>query len=305
MQNLNDLYYFAKVAEHGGFSAAARILGLPKSTLSRRISALEEQLGVRLIQRSGGRFALTEVGQRYVRHCAGMIAEAEAARQVVEEMRIEPSGLLRVSCPIALAQSRVSGIISRFLLAYPRVVVQLIATNRPVDLIEEAIDVALRVRFPPLEDSALVMRTLAKSPQVIVARPALLERSGRPIAPKDLARFDSMDLTRATGRHVWELTDSDGRSVSVPFMPRFVTDDLVTLRRAATDGVGIVQLPEYLVRDHLEQGLLEPALPSWTPRTGIIHAVFPSRRGLAKTVREFVDFLVEELEADSADSGLR
>jgi DNA-binding transcriptional LysR family regulator len=114
-----------------------------------------------------------------------------------------------------------------------------------------------------------------------------------------------MDLTRATGRHVWELVDSDGRAVSVPFMPRFVTDDLVTLRRAATDGVGIVQLPEYLVRDHLEQGLLEPALPSWTPRTGIIHAVFPSRRGLAKTVREFVDFLVEELEADSADSGLR
>lgn len=302
MQNLNDLYYFAKVAEHGGFSAAARILGLPKSTLSRRIGALEEQLGVRLIQRSGGRFALTEIGQRYVRHCAGMIAEAEAARQVVEETRIEPSGLLRVSCPITLAQSRVSGIISRFLLAYPRVVVQLIATNRPVDVIEEAIDVALRVRFPPLEDSALVMRTLAESPQIIVARPALLERSGRPIAPKDLARFDSMDLTRATGRHVWELIDSDGRAVSVPFMPRFVTDDLVTLRRAAIDGVGIVQLPEYLVRDHLERGLLEPALSDWTPRTGIIHAVFPSRRGLAKTVREFVNFLVDELETDCAES---
>ncbi|MBG0807893.1 LysR family transcriptional regulator [Methylosinus sp. H3A] len=302
MQNLNDLYYFAKVAEHGGFSAAARMLGMPKSTLSRRISVLEEQLGVRLIQRSGGRFALTEVGQKYVRHCAGMIAEAEAARQVVEETRIEPSGLLRVSCPIALAQSRVSGIISRFLLAHPRVVVQLIATNRPVDLIEEAIDVALRVRFPPLEDSVLVMRTLAKSAQIIVAQPALLERLGRPIAPMDLGRFDSMDLTRATARHVWELTDSDGRAVSVPFTPRFVTDDMVTLRRAAMDGVGIVQLPEYLVRDHLEQGFLEPALSDWTPRTGIIHAVFPSRRGLARTVRGFVDFLAEELKADSVVS---
>ena len=300
MQNLNDLYFFAMVAEHGGFSAAGRQLALPKSTLSRRVLALEERLGVRLIQRSGGRFALTEIGHAYVRHCAAMIAEAEAAQQVVDQTQAEPCGLLRVSCPISLAQSRISVIISRFLLAYPRVVIQLIATNRRVEVIEEGIDVALRVRFPPLDDSDLVMRTLATSAQVIVAQPALLERLGRPRMPEDLARFDSMDLIRASAKHAWDLTNSNEQAVLVPFTPRFVSDDMVTLCCAATGGVGIVQLPEYLVQDHLRQRTLETVLPSWAPRSGIIHAVFPSRRGLATKVRSFIDFVAEELKTASS-----
>lgn len=291
--NLNDLYLFAKVAEHGGFSAAARALGLPKSTLSRRVAALEQELGVRLFQRSGNRFTLTDIGLACLRRCEAMIAEAEAARHIVEQAQAEPSGLLRVSCPIALAQSRVSGTVARFLSENPRVSVQLIATNRRIDPIEEGIDVALRVRFPPIEDSNLVMRTLATSAQLIVARPALLDRLGRPSVPEDLTRFDSMDLIHS-GAHAWDFTNADGRKAIIRFAPRFVSDDMVALRHAAIDGVGVVRLPEYLVQDQIRRGELEALLPEWTPRPGIVHAVFPSRRGLATSVRNFVDFLAQD-----------
>ncbi|ACL63214.1 LysR substrate-binding domain-containing protein [Methylobacterium nodulans] len=293
MRNLTDLYYFAKVAEHGGFSAASRVLDQPKSTLSRRIAALERDLGVRLIQRTNNRFALTEIGSAYVAHCQAMIAEAQAAQQVVENWRAEPTGTLRVSCPIALAQARVSEIVARFMIAHPGVSVRFIATNRTVDLIEEGIDVALRVRFPPLEESDLVMRVLSDSTQAIVGAPALLDRLGRPSAPEALAGMDALDLIRQDRNHVWHLTHQDGRSVAIPFAPRLVSDDMLTLRQAAREGVGVVRLPTYLVQAALDKGDLEAVLPAWTPRSGIIHAVLPSRRGLARATRLFVDSLVE------------
>lgn len=298
MHNLTDLLLFAKVAEHGGFSPAARALDLPKSTLSRRISALEEAIGARLIQRTSSRFSLTEIGEVYLVHCRAIDAEAQAAQETVERWRAEPHGQLRVSCPIALAQARVSSMLSHFLLDYPKVAVRLIATNRRVDMIEEGIDVALRVRFPPLDDSDLVMRVLARSEQALVGQPALLARRDRPRHPDDLRGLEGIDLIRSETRHAWELGRADGHLASVPFAPRFTSDDMVTLRQAAIDGVGIVQLPVYLVRDHIAAGALERVLPDWTPTPGIIHAVFPSRRSLAPSVRGLIDFLAERFGAD-------
>jgi len=169
MQDLNDLYYFARVVEHGEFAPAGRALGMPKSTLSRRIALLEERLGSRLLQRSTRHFGMTEVGEVYYRHCVAMIAEAEAAQEAIDNTSAEPRGTIRVTCPISLMFSSVAPIISRYLAAHPQVRVQLSATNRRVDVIEEGVDVALRVRFPPLEcQSAFKLGSDATSMTVCV-----------------------------------------------------------------------------------------------------------------------------------------
>lgn len=297
MYDLNDLFYYARVVEHRGFAAAGRALGVPKSTLSRRITLLEERLGSRLLQRTTRQFAMTEIGAVYYRHCVAVISEAEAAQEAVENNRTEPRGLIRVTCPVSLMISLVSPIVSRFLMEFPLVRIQLSATNRRVDVIEEGVDVALRVRFPPLENEGLVMRRLADSQQILVASPALLSRFGRPSTPDELSPLPGMDLVRSSSKHVWELQDSTKAQQSILFEPRYVADDMYALRQAAIDGVGIVQLADYLVADQIASGELEPILPDWHLKSGIVHAVFPSRRGLSPAVRSFVDYLAAALKA--------
>lgn len=292
MQDLNDLYFFVQVVEHGGFAAAGRALGIPKSKLSRRISLLEERLGVRLIQRSSRRFTVTGIGRIYYGHCLAMVAEARAAQEAVDRTWAEPQGTVRISCPVSLAQSRLSRIVSCFLARYPRVRVHVEATNRRVDVIDEGLDVAIRVRPPPLDDSDLVVRVLASDSSVLVASPRLLDREGRPQGPDDLARFDSLSMTVPGDDHVWRLAGPDGAVLAVPHRPRLVTDEMMTLRQAALDGIGIVQLPELVVGEDIARGALEPILSAWAPPSGLIHAVFPSRRGLVPAVRHLIDFLV-------------
>ena len=291
MRDLNDLYYFTQVVEHGGFSAAGRALGLPKSKLSRRVAQLEDGLGVRLLQRSSRRFALTEMGQAYYRHCRAMVIEAEAADEVVEHSQAEPQGTIRVSCPVPLAQMRVGAIVADFLAAHPKVRIHLEATNRRVDVIEEGFDVALRVRQPPLEDSGLIVKVLEQDQRALVASPQFLERHGHPANPDDLAGLPSLAMTRPGGRHSWQLIDENGAEIEVVHQPRLVTDDMVVLRHAARQGLGIVQLPRLMVEADLREGLLEKTLTAWTPPRGLVHAVFPSRRGLVPAVRLFLDAL--------------
>jgi DNA-binding transcriptional LysR family regulator len=295
MQDLNDLYFFAKVVEHQGFAPAGRVLGTPKSTLSRRVSLLEERLGVRLLQRSTRRFTVTEIGQVYYRHCLAMVAEAEAAQEAVGRVQAEPQGLIRVSCPMTLSLTTVAPLVSRFLAKNPRVQIDYEVTNRRVDVIEERFDVALRVRLPPLESSDLVMKVLGESAQLLVGSPALLDRLGRPPSPADLTRFESLSFRLAGGEHAWRLTGPDGTVQAVPHSPRLTTDEMTTLRQAALDGVGIAQLPDYIVAADIARGDLEELLPDWSPPRGVIHAVFPSRRGLLPAVRGFIDFLAVEM----------
>ncbi|MGQ9365112.1 LysR substrate-binding domain-containing protein [Azospirillum sp. ST 5-10] len=290
MQDLNDLYLFAKVVEHRGFAAAGRALGLPKSKLSRRIAALEERLGVRLIQRSTRRFAVTEIGQNYHRHCLAVVAEAEAAQEAVDRVRTEPQGQVRLSCPGPLLQSHVGAMLTAFMAAHPRVRLHAEATMRRVDVIEEGFDLALRVRIPPLDDSDLVVRPLAPSAHVLVGAPSLFAGRRPPQTPADLAAFDSLDLP-ASGEHLWRLRGPDGTLVAVPHLPRLVTEDMETLRRAAVAGLGLVRLPQFLVQDDLADGALVAVLTDWNPPAGLIHAVFPSRRGLVPAVRSLIDHL--------------
>ncbi|MCI0432728.1 MAG: LysR family transcriptional regulator [Gemmatimonadetes bacterium] len=301
MQDLNDLYYFVQVVDHSGFAPAGRALGLPKSKLSRRIALLETRLAVRLIQRSTRRFKVTEAGQTFYGHCKAMLVEAEAALEAIEVTRSEPRGIVRVTCPVALLDARVGEMIAEFMVECPRVEVHLDATNRQVDVIAEGIDVAIRVRPPPLADTDLVMRVLADRGQCLVASPRLLERAGTPRVPADLTRLPSMDLGMPQNEHAWHLHGPDGAQATIHHQPRLITRGMLTLRAAAVAGVGVVQLPIMMVRDQLARGELVAVVPDWTPRREIIHAVFASRRGLLPSVRAFIDFLADRFQRVDED----
>ena len=298
MQDLNDLYYFAKVVEHGGFAPAGRALGEPKSKLSRRIALLEERLGVRLIQRSTRHFSVTEVGQTFYAHCRAMLVEAEAAAESIEMTRSEPRGVVPLSCPAMLLDFRVATMVADFMSRYPEVQVHLEATNRRVDVIAEGFDLAIRVRPPPLEDSELVLKVLAERTQCLVAAPALLERcEAMPHGPADLHLLPSLALGVPQSEHVWRLVGPDGATAEVPHQPRLVTRGMMALREDAIAGVGVAQLPTMIVREALDDGRLRQVAEGWAPPKEIIHAVFPSRRGLLPSVRLFIDHLAASFAA--------
>ncbi|AOJ12995.1 LysR family transcriptional regulator [Burkholderia vietnamiensis] len=300
-RDLNDLYYFVQVVEHGGFAPAGRALNLPKSKLSRRVALLEARLGMRLIQRSTRRFTVTDVGQTYYEHCRAMLVEADAADEAIALLHEEPRGIVRVSCPVALLDSLAGAMIAAFMVACPHVEIHLEATNRRVDVVGEGIDVAIRVRPPPLEDSDLALRVLAERGQCLVASPALLREHGAPAVPADLTRLPSLDHGLPQAAHVWRLRGPDQAQAEIHHQPRLVTGGMLALRAAAVAGVGVVQLPTMMVRDELARGELVNVLPDWAPRREIVHAVFASRRGLLPGVRALLDFLAArfaELEPD-------
>lgn len=300
MKDLNDLYYYVQVVDHGGFAPAGRALGIPKSKLSRRIAQLEERLGTRLIQRSTRRFAVTEIGQTYYGHCKAMLVEADAADEAIALTHAEPRGIVRMTCPVALLDARIADMLAAFMAAYPRVEIHLEETNRRVDVVGEGIDVAIRVRPPPLEDSDLVMRMLAERGQCLVACPRLLT-GGIPQVPADLAGLPSMDLGLPQHEHVWHLIGPDGTQAAIRHRPRLVTRGMLALRAAALAGVGVVQLPSMMVREQIARGELVHVIPGWAPRREIIHAVFASRRGLLPAVRALLDFLAERFKALDED----
>lgn len=297
MRDLNDLYYYVQAVTHGGFAPAGRALGMPKSKLSRRVALLEERLGVRLIQRSTRRFAVTDIGQTYYMHCKAMLVEADAAEEAIALTQAEPCGTVRLSCPVALLDACVAEMVAAFMMTYPRVQIHLEETNRRVDVLGEAIDIAIRVRPPPIQDSDLVMRVLADRAQCLVASPALLARTVTPTIPADLASLPSLDLGLPQHDHVWNLLGPDGGQAAIPHQPRFVTQSMSALRVAAIAGVGVVQLPRMMVREAFARKQLVPVLPDWAPRREIVHAVFGSRRGLLPAVRALVDFLAERFAA--------
>lgn len=302
MQDLNDLYYFVQVVEHGGFAPAGRALAMPKSKLSRRIAQLEERLGTRLIQRSTRRFVVTEVGQRYYQHCRAMLVEAEAAQEAIDSLHAEPQGIIRLTCPVGLLHFHVNQMLADFMLRYPKVVVHLEATNRRVDVLNEGVDVAIRVRPLPLEDSGLVMRVLSDRGQCLVASPKLIAEHGQPQTPEQLADWPSLSRSDMPNEnHSWMLQHEDGREVVVPHRPRYVTSDMVALRAAAVSGVGIVQLPILMLTEEARQGTLVRLLPDWAPRREVIHLVFPSRRGMLPAVRALIDFLAEQYASFAED----
>ena len=295
MHDLNDLAFFAAVAANGGFSAAARALGVPKSRVSRRVAALEGRLGLRLVERSTRRFAVTPVGQTVLSHAQAALSEADAIEEVAARLKTEPQGLVRVSCPYG-ADRVLASALPPFLARHPKLRVQVIVTNRRIDLIEEGVDVAIRVRDRLDTDAELQMRVIDRSSLMLVASPALLATHARPKAPAELAGLPTLGHTEQPGLDHWILVDEDGREATVAHEPRLSTADFTILRQAAIDGVGVALLPEYACREPLADGRLERLLPAWAARQGILHLVFTSRRGLLPGVRAVIEFLVVVLD---------
>lgn len=286
----NDLFFFTQVALQGGFASASRVLGIPKSRLSRRVAELEKQLGVRLLQRTTRSLALTDVGQRYLQHCQSMLLAAQEADDTVRQLNNTPRGPIRVSCPIVLSQGLMTEILPEFMRQYPEVSVHLDATNRRVDLIEDGIDVAIRVRTVAYEDASLVMRSFGFSSSHLFASPDWIARHPPISDPRDITGTDTLSMVPYDGRYLMGF-ESGGQSVSVPHTPKLVTDDMFLLHAAAVGGVGAVVLPDFLCKHAVDTGKLQVLLPEWNLPEGNLHIVFPTRRGLVPAVRVFIDTL--------------
>ena len=218
MQDLNDLYYFSQVVEQGGFSAAARALDIPKSRLSRRISHLEESLGVRLLQRTTRRLRLTSAGERYLHYCREMAASARAADDAMRQLQSEPAGPVIVSCPVSIAQDVLAPILPEFMDAFPQVAIRLLVTNRRIDLIKEGVDLAVRVR-PKLDtDAEFIVRRLGSGSSALVASPDYIRRYGQPDAPPALADHRTLTFSDEPDTR-WTLDNRRGEQHVVQITP--------------------------------------------------------------------------------------
>jgi DNA-binding transcriptional LysR family regulator len=287
-RDLNDYVYFAEVVAHGGFTAAGRVLREPKSKLSRRIAALEARLGVRLIERSSRRFRVTDVGQTFYERCRAMVLEAEQAEALVAEAQSEPHGRIRFSCPTGMVEV-IRAIVAQFLIRYPRVHLQLVVTDRPVDLIAERIDVALRVRTVLDSDAALTMRSLGRTRRILVASPQLANQLADDIT--HLSSFPTLHSVDDVDDVEWHLERRDGVAHRMRHKPRFGCADFLALRSSAAAGLGIALLPDHICAAQLSSGELVHVLPEWSGQTGMVHLVFTTRRGLPPAVRALIDAL--------------
>nr|WP_306470322.1 LysR substrate-binding domain-containing protein [Pseudomonas sp. efr-133-TYG-103a] len=283
------MFYFAKVVEAGGFAAAGRLLGIPKSRLSRRIAELEIRLNARLLQRTTRKMQLTALGERYLRHCQAMLLEAELADEVVASATSEPRGPLRVSSPVGLA-SQLTPLVRDFLQHYPQVQLDLLLVNRRVDLINEGIDVALRVREADDEELNLVTRRLREAQTEVVAAPHFAQ-ANRVSHPRELTSLpflgalDSDRLARA------RLHNAAGERFDLAMQPRLSVEDFEMRKAATLAGLGFTVLPMMYCENELASGALVRLLPDWRCPSAWLQAVYPHRRGVLPAVRAWLDHL--------------
>lgn len=287
---LRDMALFVEVVKAKGFRNAADALGMPNSTLSRRIGELEKSIGLRLLHRTTRRIELTEAGQIYFERCQRIVNEARLAHEQLGEMLAQPSGVLRVSLPVDFAVTYLAPLIAEFANLYPGITFDFDLAPRRVDLVSEPFDVAIRIGESA--DSQLIARPLASFLPCVYASPGYLERSGEPAQPADLEQHECLSLLRA-GTGTWTL--SDGRQTStVQVNGRFTLNSVNMMRRMATLDMGIILTPKEIVADELASGKLRRILPQWHGAPKSVYAVTETRLLPAKTQR-FIEFLGKRL----------
>jgi DNA-binding transcriptional LysR family regulator len=291
--DLNDIVVFTKVVETRSFTGAAEQLGLPKSTVSRKLAQLEERLGVRLVQRTTRKLALTEIGQAYYERCSQIVADVAAAEQLVTDMQATPRGRVRVTAPIDISSRYLGAICAGFAAAHPDVNVDLEATDRIVDLIEEGFDIA--VRFGALPESTLIARRLCKIDNVLVATPAYLARHGAPATVEDLDAHDRVLFTPSARIQGWTLVH-DEATYEFGRPARFASNNVSAVRDAVLAGAGISLLSEFVVAGDIGAGRLAVVLPGWRSRPVDAHAVYPARQNLPPRLSLFLDYLGKALD---------
>lgn len=300
LPDLDDFYCFALVVEHGGFSAAERATDIPKSKLSRRVYQLEENLSVRLIQRSSRHFAVTDIGMNIYQHAQVMINAAQAAHDLVDHLSVQPRGVIKVSLPVSVAQNELAKILPEFLKRYPEIKVQLFVSNRRVDIINEGIDVALRVRSNLDDDPNLVIRQFQHIEQHLFASQAYLNQYGMLSTPDDLSQHRILSMVEDHLDQHMILHDAQNQQIKVKVSPTVMGSDLSLLAQLVSQNCGLALLPDTVANDYLKTGQIVRVLPEWKAPHGVLHAVYPSRRGLLPAVRVFIDYLVECLSKKTA-----
>jgi DNA-binding transcriptional LysR family regulator len=288
MSHLNDMALFVEVARARSFRKAAEALGMPNSTLSRRISELEKSIGLRLLHRTTRRIELTEAGQLYYERSKRIVEEARLAHEQLGEMLEQPSGVLRVSLPVDFAIFYLTPILAEFAQHYPGITFEFDLTPRRVDLIAEPFDVA--IRMGNLEDSGLIARLIGRHSRYLYASPAYLQAAGEPAAPADLAERECICMPRAA---TWNLHRGTNRT-DVGVRGRFTVNSVGMIRALAVNHQGIGLLPERIVAEDLASGDLRRILPEWEGSPVSIYAVTETRLIPAKTQR-FIEFLSSRL----------
>ncbi|WP_433766214.1 LysR family transcriptional regulator [Pseudomonas putida] len=301
MLDLNDIAMFVQVVRSGSFAQAARRLGMPPNTVSRRIQQLEVQLGTRLLQRSTRKLTLTSAGQDFHERCAGAVDGLFEAGQELVSGNNEPSGLVRVAAPADFFDFFQMEWVSEFLVAHPRVRFDFVLSDGKADLIAEQIDVAFR--GGSLHDSGYVGRQIVGPLSVgMVASPAYIARHGVPHALKDLASHDCVIAALPGGHAIWRLVGPDGEE-EVQVTGRFSGNTAQALRKAALAGLGIALLPPVMARQEVEAGTLVPVLAQYRPKGYGLNVLYPSRRQLPLAVSAFIEWVIRKMNADSFITG--
>jgi len=289
MQDLNEIAIFARVVKEESFTRAARALGLPKSTVSERVSRLEERLGVRLLERTTRHVRPTPAGAAYYERAARVVAEIEEANAAVTDIHRSPKGLLRIGSPLLFGHAFLGDFVAEFLVAHPEVEIELIVADRRFDVVEEGLDLAVHV-IGPIEAS-LVARKLGSAEKMCVASPDYLEQREPPRAPKDLLKHSCL-VSSSDRRATWVFS-KEGRSESIAIQGRYSVNSVQLALSAALRGAGIAVLPAFFCAEALRAGRLAPVLEDWSPGHSEIHVVYPGSRHLSARVRLFVDALID------------
>ena len=287
--NLSSLQAFVKVVQSGSFTRAADVLDTQKAHLSRVVSQLEKELGVRLLERTTRALSLTEIGREFFERAVGILASVEDAQRVVQKALGEPSGTLKLTCGVEFGMVAVSGWIDRYLASYPQVRVDADFTGRIVDIVHEGFDLA--IRMGPLADSNLVARKLGELSYGLFASPEYLASRDAPKQPGDLAAHEVLAFSGGSHHTTWTLTQ-DGVSTQVELQPRLKANNVFAVRDAAVSGMGVAQLPLIVAAPAVRVGKLHAVLPAWSPPPVPVQGVFASARYLTPKVRAFIDLAV-------------
>ncbi|WP_284411618.1 LysR family transcriptional regulator [Acidovorax sp. SUPP2539] len=302
MVDLNDIALFVQVVRSGSFAEAARRLGVPPNTVSRRVQSLEAQLGSRLLQRSTRKLTLTNAGQSLHDRCAGAVDGLWEAGQALIDGSLEPGGIVRVAAPADFFDFFAMEEMGKFMASHPRVRLDFVLSDRNVDLVAEQIDVAFR--GGPLPDSGYIGRQLIKADtDGMVASPLYLANRGTPRTLQDLIKHDGVGFGHPSGLVTWRVAGPDGSEDEIRLACRFTGNTAQTLRKAAVAGLGIALLPAKLTRLDLQAGRLVPVLPLYQRTSHGLHALYPSRRHLSMAVSALITLVAEKLSAASLQSG--
>ena len=297
MDRLTEMEAFATVVDQGGFTDAAKKMGISKSAVSKHVSSLEARLGARLLNRTTRRVSPTEIGLAYYDRARRVLNDAGEADALVSSMQSAPSGLLRISVATDFGVNHLSPILGEFLHQYQDITVNMVLNNRYVELISEGFDMA--VRIGELEDSTLRARRLTETSKRMVAAPSYFEKYGRPEKIDDLNEHNLLHYSNAAAANVWKITAPSGEKRQVRTSGWLTVNDGQSLLNAAVSGLGIAYLPSFLYDDAMKDGLVEEALPDLPVEKQGIYAVYPPGRFTQPKVRAFIDFLVREF----ADKG--